>query len=155
MLTGVMNRNEMNNYVDSLANSSSGKSVGILFVDLNGLKAINDSDGHNAGDDLLKNAANAMRDVFAVHEIFRAGGDEFVVVLTDLTEEELQYKVDRLKAASENYENVVFAVGAAYESDVKNIRIALRNADERMYADKKRYYELHPEKKRGAIDTRH
>lgn len=155
MLTGVMNRNEMNNYVDSLANSFSGKSVGILFVDLNGLKAINDSDGHNAGDDLLKNAANAMRDVFAVHEIFRAGGDEFVVVLTDLTEEELQYKVDRLKAASENYENVVFAVGAAYENDVKNIRIALRNADERMYADKKRYYELHPEKKRGAIDTRH
>lgn len=155
MLTGVMNRNEMNNYVDSLAKSASGKSVGILFVDLNGLKAINDNDGHNAGDKLLKDAANAMRDVFAVHEIFRAGGDEFVVVLTDVTPDELEQKVERLKSASANYENVVFAVGAAYESDAKDIRIALHNADERMYADKKRYYDLHPEKKRGAIDKRH
>ncbi|MBR2086601.1 MAG: GGDEF domain-containing protein, partial [Oscillospiraceae bacterium] len=53
MLTGVMNRNEMNNYIDALAKSHSEKSVGVLFADLNGLKAINDSEGHNAGDTLL------------------------------------------------------------------------------------------------------
>ena len=48
MLTGVMNRNEMNNYVDSLRNLPDGsrKSVGILFNDLNGLKKINDTQGH-------------------------------------------------------------------------------------------------------------
>lgn len=154
MLTGVMNRNEMNNYVDALANSSSGKSVGVLFADLNGLKAVNDGEGHIAGDNLLKNAANALRDVFAVHEIFRAGGDEFVIVLTDITEDELKKKADKLRNVAEKYENLVFAIGVAHEDNVKNVRIALHNADEHMYADKKHYYELHPEKKRGAIDKR-
>ena len=148
MLTGVMNRNEMNNYIDALSKSASGKSVGVLFADLNGLKSINDNEGHNAGDMLLKNAADALRDVFAIHEIFRAGGDEFVVVLTAVSEEELQQKAEKLRKVTEKYKNVVFAIGTAYENNVQNVRLALHNADERMYDDKKHYYELHPKKKR-------
>ncbi len=154
MLTGVMNRNEMNNYVDALAKRPSNESVGVVFADLNGLKAVNDGEGHVAGDTLLKNAANAMREVFAVHEIFRAGGDEFVVILTNVTGEELNEKAEKLRKVTEKYDNLVFAIGTAYENDVKNLRLALHNADERMYADKKHYYELHPEKKRGSIDKR-
>ena len=154
MLTGVMNRNEMNNYVDALAKRPSNESVGVVFADLNGLKAVNDGESHVAGDTLLKNAANAMREVFAVHEIFRAGGDEFVVILTNVTGEELNEKAEKLRKITEKYDNLVFAIGTAYENDVKNLRLALHNADERMYADKKHYYELHPEKKRGSIDKR-
>lgn len=147
MLTGVMNRNEMNNCVDALSKRPDDKSVGVLFADLNGLKAVNDGQGHVAGDNLLKNAANALHDVFAVHEIFRAGGDEFVVILTDTTEEELNEKAERLRTVSSRYNDLVLAVGTAYEGSIRNIRTALRNADERMYADKKRYYEFHPRKK--------
>ena len=55
--------------------------------------------------------------------------------------------VDAIRRASDKYE-VSFAIGACYESDKKNIRNALRVADERMYEDKKLYYEKHPEKKR-------
>ncbi|MBR4319756.1 MAG: GGDEF domain-containing protein, partial [Oscillospiraceae bacterium] len=147
MLTGVMNRNEMNHYISALAKSTSGKSVGVLFADLNGLKAVNDGQGHNAGDMLLKNAANALRDVFAVHEIFRAGGDEFVAVLTAVSEKELQKKAETLRKTAKKYPDVVFAIGTAYENNVQNVRLALHNADERMYADKEHYYQLHPEKK--------
>ena len=154
MLTGVMNRNEMNNYVDALAKRPSNESVGVVFADINGLKAVNDGEGHVAGDTLLKNAANALREVFAVHEIFRAGGDEFVVILTNVTGEELNEKAEKLRKVTEKYDNLVFAIGTAYENDVKDLRLALHNADERMYADKKHYYELHPEKKRGSIDKR-
>ena len=154
MLTGVMNRNEMNNYIDAISESSSEKSVGVLFADLNGLKAVNDGEGHVAGDVLLKNAAKALREIFDVHEIFRAGGDEFVAVLTGITEAELSEKAEHLRKAAEKYDNLVFAIGTAFENDIKNVRIALRNADERMYADKKRFYEMHPEKKRGIIDKR-
>ena len=102
MLTGVMNRNEMNNYVDALAKRPSNESVGVVFADLNGLKAVNDGEGHVAGDTLLKNAANAMREVFAVHEIFRAGGDEFVVILTNVTGEELNEKAEKLRKVTGN-----------------------------------------------------
>lgn len=116
MLTGVMNRNEMNNYVDALAKRPSNESVGVVFADLNGLKAVNDGEGHVAGDTLLKNAANAMREVFAVHEIFRAGGDEFVVILTNVTGEELNEKAEKLRKVTEKYDNLVFAIGTPYAS---------------------------------------
>jgi diguanylate cyclase (GGDEF)-like protein len=54
MLTGVMNRNEMNNVVDELAHGiKEDVSVGVIFADLNGLMTVNDVNGHNAGDTLL------------------------------------------------------------------------------------------------------
>ena len=77
LLTGVMNRNEMNNFVSKLCQVSGegNKSVGVIFADLNGLKAVNDIEGHAAGDLLLKNAANALREVFSDSEIFRGEED--------------------------------------------------------------------------------
>ena len=148
MLTGVMNRNEMNNFVDELVCEEGGKSVGVLFADLNGLKVVNDNQGHTAGDTLLKNAAAALKEVFKVREIFRAGGDEFVAIATDISEEELQKKAELLRKASGKYDGLVFAIGTAYEDSLSDVRKALRLADERMYADKKRFYENHPEMKR-------
>ena len=59
----------------------------------------------------------------------------------------MQEKAERLRTITAQSENLVFAIGTAYEDDVRNVRVALHNADERMYADKKRYYDLHPEKK--------
>lgn len=66
MLTGVLNRNEMNNLVQLYSNEQIhiNDSVGVIFADLNGLKTVNDNEGHNAGDTLLKNAAKALLEVF-------------------------------------------------------------------------------------------
>ena len=149
MLTGVMNRNEMNNYVDALSKDHSGKTVGVLFADLNGLKAVNDNDGHTAGDKLLQNAAAALQEVFEVQQIFRAGGDEFVVILTGITEEILAARAGMLRQAASHYKDLHFAIGTAFTAASAKIRRTLRTADERMYADKSHYYELHPEKKRS------
>ena len=150
ILTGVMNRNEMNNYVDKLCMDSdgSGISVGVIFADLNGLKRVNDTYGHNTGDTLLKNAAKALKECFDPTEIFRAGGDEFTIIVTGITEEELSRRVEAIRKAAEKYEHVCFAIGQFYDDNRSNIRQALRIADERMYEDKKRFYEQHPELKR-------
>lgn len=153
MLTGVMNRNEMNHFVDSLAKDDNNGSVAVLFADLNGLKAVNDKSGHGAGDELLKKASSALREIFPVNTIFRAGGDEFVVILTKPEKGEIESKADMLRKASEKYDNLVFAIGTAYEESSANVRAALHIADELMYDDKKHYYELHPEKKRGSSET--
>ena len=152
MLTGVLNRNEMNNVVSELCagTRAKGKSVGVVFSDLNGLKTVNDVDGHQAGDDLLKRAAQTLRTVFNDDEIFRAGGDEFSIIVTDISEEELAKKAQMIKTNSKDYEGVNFAVGYALEAKAKDVRKALRKADENMYEDKRLYYEAHPEKKRGA-----
>lgn len=151
MLTGVLNRNEMNNFVDSLCSEddkSPDFSVGVVFADLNGLKTVNDVEGHNAGDALLKDAASALREVFDENSIFRAGGDEFSVIVTGVSQEELDGRVKKVREAAKKYKNVSFALGANVQARKKDARVALRKADENMYADKKLYYEAHPEKNR-------
>ena len=142
MLTGVMNRNEMNNYVEWLSSlpDDRRKSAAILFTDLNGLKRINDSMGHEAGDALLKNAASALKEVFETRNIFRAGGDEFVVIMTDTSSEQMEEKARLLHDAAGHYPDVSFAAGCGYAADCRDVRSALAEADERMYEAKKKHY---------------
>ena len=149
MLTGVYNRNEMNNRIDSLCEGAGGDTpVGIVFADLNGLKQVNDLEGHLAGDLVLKNAAMLLQNIFVGNEIYRAGGDEFMVLVEGAVPQVLEYQAERVKKQSEAYRNVSFAVGFCCEKDAREVRKALKIADQRMYEDKKRYYELYPERKR-------
>ncbi len=147
MLTGVMNRNEMNNFVDSLdtGESEDDSSVAVIFADLNGLKAVNDRDGHAAGDQLLKDAASALLKVFNSTSVFRAGGDEFAIILQGMNEDTLNKKIQAIREATKEYPGVIFAIGGHVEADSKNVRTALRLADEKMYADKRKYYDEHPD----------
>ena len=146
MLTGVMNRNEMNNFVDLLSRGEKHveSSVAVLFIDLNGLKWVNDSRGHVAGDILLKNAAAVLREVFDERDIFRAGGDEFAVITLDISEDELKEDIEKIRRLCELYENLSMAIGGCVEPSCRNIRMALRIADERMYEDKRQFYEKNP-----------
>lgn len=146
ILTGVMNRNYMNDYVERLSENlaAKGESVGVIFADLNGLKRVNDEEGHLAGDRLIQCGADAIREVFNNDEIFRAGGDEFAVIVTGLPFVELVNKADELRKAADRKEGLSFAVGYAFENDAVNVRAALKRADESMYRDKKVYYHNHP-----------
>ena len=147
MLTGVLNRNEMNNYVDALSSgkASPGKSVGVLFADLNGLKRMNDTHGHTAGDELIRAATRVLRLVFNDAEIFRAGGDEFTVIVVGATSEALEESAGRVREYARHENNVSFAIGFHVENDCQNVRLALRKADEKMYEDKQHFYASHPE----------
>ena len=150
LLTGVLNRNAMNNKVLRLVTGRerAPEKLGIVFADLNGLKAINDSEGHNAGDCLLKEAAFILKSVFEGCEIYRAGGDEFVVVATNKPKEELEKSVEKLRKDSTDPENVSFALGFYFNENGGDIRIAMREADSRMYEDKKQFYDRNPPMRR-------
>ena len=151
MLTGALNRNEMNNYVDALSRGQAapGTPVGALFADLNGLKKVNDSLGHQAGDELIRAATRVLRSVFNDGEIFRAGGDEFTVIIPGATPEEMAAKARLIGECARRERMVNFAVGYHVEDDCRNVRDALRIADENMYENKRQYYEAHPEMKRS------
>ncbi|MCR4791714.1 MAG: GGDEF domain-containing protein [Lachnospiraceae bacterium] len=149
-LTGVMNRNAMNNRVNTL---NAGKvdesgSIGVVFADLNGLKKVNDLEGHQAGDLLLKNASMALQNVFIGDEIYRAGGDEFVIFLPGADRECIDKKAETLRSISASYGNVSFAIGTCVQSDQRKILDALKEADKAMYEDKEQFYRDHPERKR-------
>jgi len=114
---------------------------------------VNDAGGHNAGDQLLIDAAKALGEAFAPSQIFRAGGDEFVVIAPDVTEEKLAAKVAAVREAAKHYDNVSFAIGTCVEADGTDIRRALQVADARMYENKRAYYQEHPRQRRsGAKD---
>ena len=153
MLTGVLNRNEMNSYVERMSNGlvSPGKPVGVLFADLNGLKQANDTKGHSAGDELIRAGARVLRSVFHDEEVFRAGGDEFTVIVVGITAGEMEEKKRQIRERSGN--DVNLAIGVSIEKDCMNVRTALRKADEDMYEDKRNYYESHPEMKRRHSDA--
>lgn len=145
MLTGLLNRNAMNNRIDHFKKPDC---FGVILADLNGLKQKNDMEGHVAGDALLKAAAEKLSAVFRDAEIYRAGGDEFMVIAPDVPEEDLKVRVEKLRRDSEDPENISFALGLYYDDGEGDILKAMRIADERMYMDKERYYKLFPERKR-------
>ena len=116
-----------------------------MFVDVNGLKAVNDRDGHPAGDRLLKGTAAMLKESFSGHEIFRVGGDEFLILATGCNEEDFYSMADVLKESSEKSKNIRIAVGACFADASMDIRKAMRLADEKMYKDKKEFYQNHPE----------
>ena len=150
LLTGVLNRNEMNNRVMQLSidDRPGRKNIGILFADLNGLKQMNDNNGHSAGDRLIKDAAAILKAVFPKKEIYRAGGDEFMVLLRDTNLEQMKEFERQMKALAAETETVSFAVGLSLNEDSQHIYEAMKAADVNMYEDKKKYYEAHPDLKR-------
>ena len=144
-LTSVRNRNEMNNRVDCIVEGKEPVPQAVLFADLNGLKRVNDEQGHAAGDKMLRAAASILQSVFQDGVVYRAGGDEFMILVNEINEEEVQDRVARVHFLSGKTENVRFSIGVCYGK--RDIRKAMRLADERMYAFKNGYYEAHPELK--------
>ena len=150
LLTSVQNRNSMNNRVSQFMNGKvQYKSLAVIFADLNGLKPVNDKYGHDAGDELLKKASSALKLTFSKSEIYRAGGDEFLVIILDQPKEGIEAKVQKLRENSENTDNVSFSLGFYYNENGGNIRTAMHEADVRMYEDKKQFYLRHPEKRKN------
>lgn len=150
MLTGVKNRNAMNKRVDGLMQNKTAypDEMGVVFVDINGLKVVNDEQGHDAGDKLLKKAAALLKIAFEDHEIYRAGGDEFVIFCPNITASKLEHLIVELKQLAADTHDVSFAVGSDIFEREYDICRSMQLADERMYNDKKEYYRLHPDKKR-------
>lgn len=138
MLTGLYNRNK---YIRVLE-ASEGKSlhdVGVAYMDLNGLKKMNDEKGHEAGDDLIRAAAGALTDVFP-DQAFRVGGDEFVIVREGISETAFSEKIDQLRENMER-RKVSVSIGDQWAAEVRGIEEMLKRADHRMYEEKKRYYQ--------------
>ncbi|WP_295076473.1 GGDEF domain-containing protein [Ruminococcus sp.] len=149
LLTGIKNRNAMNNYVNALVEGKKKypENLRVVFADLNGLKQVNDNSGHIAGDLLLKNAALILQDTFIGQDVYRAGGDEFTVFVSGMSDEEFEQKIARLRNYADNAEGVSFAVGYCCDEGRNDIRNTMSLADERMYADKEAYYQRFPERR--------
>jgi diguanylate cyclase (GGDEF)-like protein len=139
-LTGCKNRHAMNEYVRELRPRDS---IGIIYGDVTGLKKVNDTLGHEAGDQLLIQASDCLKRVFPEDQVFRMGGDEFLVLYSKVTEDELLRQIKLLEADMKEHD-VVIAIGYVWRPDsTENIDKLLMEADEQMYENKRAYYEKH------------
>ena len=123
------------------------QSIGVIFADLNGLKKTNDCLGHAAGDRMLKKSGAMLQQVFVDEDIYRAGGDEFMIICMNVTDDEIKKKIAQLRKICDADKDVNFALGWCYETGKIDIRECMSLADRRMYEDKEEYYKKYPEKK--------
>lgn len=149
-LTGLANRVLLEEGLRKALSPRPGRApvpdVGVLMIDLDRFKPVNDRFGHAAGDEVLQLVASRLRDVVRPQDtVARQGGDEFVVVAPRITEEGLAGLVRRLRAALD-VEHVVHGVPARVGASIGAVigrpgedpAELLRRADELMYREKRR-----------------
>lgn len=137
-LTGALNRNAFIKTKESFKKNIE-KGLGILFIDVNGLKETNDNFGHTAGDELIINVFKAMDKIFEKNPKYRIGGDEFIVFCNSINEKEFFLKASKLKKLLKTSFKPLAAVGQSWTSKPEKIDYLIKIAEENMYMDKKNY----------------
>lgn len=146
-LTGVYNRNKFIEDTEYFSHYEKG-SILITYIDINGLKELNDSEGHQMGDEALKNSADILREVFQGANIYRIGGDEFVVFNSNISEEEAKERVNKLTHSFLLNDKCTAAIGYVWSEECTELEKKIMQADKFMYQDKMNYYRSHSESTR-------
>ena len=137
-MTGAGNRRAIREFETDELDTS--KPYGFIMCDINGLKAVNDSEGHDAGDQMIKTVATSLMEVFGKKNVYRMGGDEFAVYTYQDTLQEFEEAVERIKAVI-SQKGIQAAIGYSYaaggDPDYNKHRI---DADNRMYEEKRKFY---------------
>lgn len=145
--TGLSNKSRWTELMNDTTSSIEG--IGIVVMDLNGLKRINDTYGHEAGDQVIFQFSNILRNTFPSNSVIcRWGGDEFAVLTTGTSQKKLDACIDAITHATQEYNAAVegahihFAAGYALSADYPGLtRNELMSvADSKMYLNKKMWY---------------
>ena len=141
-LTGLYNRAHFETEFERVAKGDKYP-VSIIVSDLDGLKMVNDSLGHAAGDQMIKAAADILTKVFRQEDLVaRFGGDEFIILVPEADEDIACHLVDRIRAAAgrmrtrKDLPQVRFSLGCATAHAPDEISDLFNLADARMYEDK-------------------
>ncbi|MBN2706814.1 MAG: diguanylate cyclase [Deltaproteobacteria bacterium] len=141
-LTGLYNRAFFEAELERVA-AAAEFPLSFIVADLDGLKSVNDTLGHDAGDRLIKGAAEILRLAFRSDDvIIRIGGDEFVVMLPATAIASASLFLERIRTCADLYNAergapaVGLSLGSAAAGGAEEIASALQEADRRMYADK-------------------
>ena len=150
-LTGTRNITAYHEYekeIQKIIDEKSEEVFGIVMCDINDLKLVNDTQGHKAGDELIKDACKLICRTFAHSPVFRVGGDEFAVVLKEQDYTDRENIINTFRKHIE--ENVRIGQGPIIASGVAEYKLnsdttveeIYKRADERMYENKAKLKEM-------------
>lgn len=147
-LTGLFNRHAYEENVSTIPENEIGEDLWLIELDINGLKETNDTLGHLAGDELICGTADCLKLTFCnFGQVYRMGGDEFLVVMRG-TEKIVENALGDLEKYRERWkgqlvDELSFSKGAACSSEISDcsIRILEKICDDRMYIEKKKFHE--------------
>jgi diguanylate cyclase (GGDEF)-like protein len=138
VLTGLQNRNRYEMFLNKLGGSCKG--LACIYIDANGLHELNNSKGHFAGDQMLRFIADTLKVQFSGENIFRIGGDEFVVFQSGKKADEVNKALSNfVEALSRNDYHA--AVGTSFFEEGMSADELIGSAEKKMYEAKKQYYE--------------
>ena len=136
-LSGVRNRHALNYEIERVKVHNK---VGIIYCDVLGLKKVNDTLGHQAGDELIIRTGNCLKQVFEVTELYRLGGDEFMVLCIGMDESRFWEK-QKLLQQEFRKQAVPISTGSLWKETVSDMDALIAEADKLMYEEKRAYYE--------------
>ncbi|MFI3254792.1 MAG: bifunctional diguanylate cyclase/phosphodiesterase [Eubacteriales bacterium] len=139
-LTGVSSRSVYSECIEQIS-CSPPKSLGVLAININGLKQVNERLGINEGDNYIKKIAKQLQNHFC-YEFYRLSGDEFVGLAPDVSKEELEEKVYSLHNSMKEEGKYNFAFGHAWSNGKFDYALMLHEAETMMYINKQEYYHL-------------
>ena len=138
-LTGVMNRVAYKRDI-LVFDEEKPEDFSCVYIDVNELHLRNNKYGHAAGDEMLIYIANTLKETFYGHYIYRMGGDEFLVFVKNISQEQVKKHIEafgeQLKTTDYNV-----AIGFSYRKQNKNCEEMVREAEIRMYEAKAQYYQ--------------
>lgn len=135
-LVGVLNAYSLSDLVNS---NGIYNNIGVCFIDCNGLKFINDTFGHEEGDKFLITVGKRIKKYVRENEVYRKGGDEFVIICEEIPQELFYTKMELIR--SEIISNGYFAsFGYVYCNRCDKISSMIDEADKLMYIEKSKYY---------------
>ncbi len=114
--------------------------LGVMYLDINGLKETNDKLGHIAGDTLIASLGKILCEIFG-QNAYRIGGDEFIVLNTNVTQKDFEAHVQLLRERILASENLSVSVGHVWNDVYNNITQQIENADSLMYSEKLAHYQ--------------
>ena len=135
VLTDLGNRHSFNAAINLLEGIDAP--LGVCFVDINGLKVINDTSGHESGDDVIREVGASVANIFKKKFCYRIGGDEFVALVPHIDQKHFEEQVDKLRKKSKK---TSMAIGAIWKDNAKGIEEMINEADKLMYNDKASFY---------------
>lgn len=139
-LTGVRNRNAYLHKIKELRRRSL-ENLGVIFVDLNDLKSVNEMFGHGAGDGMILWCVKFLQ-CYVRDPIYRIGGDEFVCFLPGISQERFLERTGEIRKALGRMSYINLSLGAVWSQQVEDLDDLIFAADKQMYDEKERIHAL-------------